>query len=211
MLGRTYQKIITDAGYESEENYAYLADNKQQAYIKPANYERRKKGKFKKDISKRENMSYDRVRDEYTCANSKKLREVRSETRVSKSGYEIEVTVYACEECGGRPLRERCTTSKKNRQMEVSKKLLAFREASRANIASEERVLLRVNRLIQVEGAFGVTKADGQFRRFFTRGKAGISGELFLVYFGYNVNKLHHKIQQGRCGRSLHPLKQKAS
>jgi hypothetical protein len=25
------------------------------------------------------------------------------------------------------------------------------------------------------------------------------------------VNKLHHKIQQGRCGTSLHPLKQKAS
>jgi hypothetical protein len=24
-------------------------------------------------------------------------------------------------------------------------------------------------------------------------------------------NKLHHKIQQGRCGKSLHPLKEKTS
>jgi hypothetical protein len=32
-----------------------------------------------------------------------------------------------------------------------------------------------------------------------------------LVCFGYNVNKLHHKIQQGRCGKSLHPLQEKAS
>jgi hypothetical protein len=95
--------------------------------------------------------------------------------------------------------------------MEVSKKPPAFREASRANITGEEGILLRVNRSIQVEGAFGVTKEDGQFRRFFTRGKAGVSSELFLICFGYNVNKLHHKIQQGRCGTSLHRLKQKAS
>jgi hypothetical protein len=92
-----------------------------------------------------------------------------------------------------------------------SKKLLAFREESEADITSEEGILLRVNRSIQVEGAFGVTKEDGRFRWFFTREKAGVSGELFLVCFGYNVNKLHHKIQQGRCGTSLHRLKQKAS
>jgi hypothetical protein len=36
------------------------------------------------------------------------------------------------------------------------------------------------------------------------------TGKLFLL-FGYKVNKLHHKIQQGRCGKSLHPLKEKAS
>jgi transposase len=211
MLGTAYEKIVADAGYESEENYTYLVENEQQAYIKPTNYERMKTKKFREDISKRENMKYDDSRDEYTCANGKKLGVVRSETRVSKSGYESEVTVYAGEDCCGCPVRERCTTSKTNREMEVSKKLLAFREASRVNISSEEGILLRVNRSIQVEGAFGVTKEDSQFRRFFTRGKAGVSGELFLLCFCYNVNKLHHKIQQGRCGTSLHPLKQKAS
>jgi transposase len=205
MLGRSWGKIVADAGYESEENYAYLEENKQEAYIKPANYDRMKRGKFKKDISRRENMGYDGIRDEYTCANNKKPRAVGSETRVSKSGYEREVTVYACEGCGGCPVREGCTASKKNREMEASKKLVAFREASRANITSEEGIVLRVNRSIQVEGAFGVTKADGQFRRFFTCGTAGVRGELFLVCFGYNVNKLRHKIQQGRCGKSLHP------
>jgi hypothetical protein len=56
------------------------------------------------------------------------------------------------------------------------KKLLACREASRANITSEEGILLRVNRSIQAEGAFGGTKEDGRFRRFMTRGKAGVRG-----------------------------------
>jgi hypothetical protein len=211
MLGRRYKSITADAGYESEENYAYFEEKKQKGYIKPANYERRKTKKFREDISERENMGYDRIRDEYTCGNGKKLPAVRTETRVSKSGYKSEVTVYACQECEGCPLRERCTASKENRRLEVSKKALAVRAESEANIKSEEGIVLRVNRSIQAEGAFGVTKEDGHFRRFFTRGKAGVSCELFLVSFGYNVNKLHHKIQQGRCGTSLHRLKQKAS
>jgi hypothetical protein len=128
--------------------------------------------------SLRENMAYDETRDEYTCGNNKTLRAVGTETRVSKSGYESEVTVYACGNCGGRPLRERCRASKKNRETGVSKKPAAFREASRVNITSEEGILLRVNPSIQAEGAFGVAKEDGRFRRFMSRGKAGVRGEL---------------------------------
>jgi hypothetical protein len=46
MLGRKYTSVTADAGYESEENYVYLAGNEQKAYIKPVNYERRKTRKF---------------------------------------------------------------------------------------------------------------------------------------------------------------------
>jgi hypothetical protein len=137
MLGRTYRKIIANAGYESGENYAYLEENKQDEYIKPTNYEGMKRGN-KKDISQRENMAYEGIRDEYTRGNGKRLRAVRTETRMSKGGYEREITVYACEECSGCPVRERCRASKKNRETGVSKKLLACREASRVNITREE-------------------------------------------------------------------------
>jgi hypothetical protein len=92
--------------------------------------------------------------------------------------------------------------------MEVSKKFLGYRAESLARITGAEGILLRVNRSIQVEGAFGVAQEDHHFRRFLTRGKAGVSGELFLLCFGYNVNKLHHKIRQDRRGAALHPLKQ---
>jgi hypothetical protein len=124
-------------------------------------------------LSKRENMAYNGKRDEYTCVNNKKLRAIGKETRLSKNGYESEVTVYECEGCEGCPLRERCTASQKNRRMGVSKTLLVLRGESEANIKSGEGILLRVNRSIQVQGAFGVTKEDRRFRRFFTRGKAG--------------------------------------
>jgi len=53
-----YQEIVADAGYESEENYAFLKANDQEAYIKPQNYEIAKTRKYKKDISRRENRFY---------------------------------------------------------------------------------------------------------------------------------------------------------
>ena len=66
---------------------------------------------------------------------------------------------------------------------------------------------MRRNRSIQVEGAFGVLKQDYGFRRFLTRGKIHVSVEMLLLCLGYNVHKLHHKIQQNRCGQQLHTQK----
>lgn len=71
-LGVTYKNIIADSGYESEENYIYLEEQNQTYYIKPQTYEKWKKRSFKNDISKRENMAYDKEKDEYTCHNDKK-------------------------------------------------------------------------------------------------------------------------------------------
>ena len=67
--------------------------------------------------------------------------------------------------------------------------------------------MLRTNGSIQVEGAFGVLKEDHSFRRFLTRGKKNVKIEFTLLYFGYNINKFHNKIQQDRCGMLLHEVK----
>ncbi|MDR2741850.1 MAG: transposase [Treponema sp.] len=71
-------------------------------------------------------------------------------------------------ELRGCPMREQCTKSKMNRRMEVSKKLLACRKASRSNISNEEGKLLRINRSIPAEGTFGIEKKDYHFRWFMT-------------------------------------------
>ena len=47
-----YMKIIADAGYESEENYLFLENNGQIAFIKPMNYEISKTRKYKNDIGR---------------------------------------------------------------------------------------------------------------------------------------------------------------
>ena len=67
-----------------------------------------------------------------------------------------------------------------------------------------------MNRSIQVEGAFGVLKNDYEFQRFLLRGKTKVKLEILLLYMGYNLNKLHAKIQNERIGSHLFPVKETA-
>jgi transposase len=206
-LGTKYTNIIADSGYESEENYLYLEGTKQKYYIKPQSYEQWKKRSFKKDISKRENMQYDSEKDQYTCVNGKKLNPVGTTHRTSSTGYQSEITIYECENCSDCQKKHKCTKAKGNRKMQVSKIFIEKRQKSYENIISDKGILLRVNRSIQVEGAFGVLKNDHYFNRFLTRGKNNVKTEFLLLCLGYNVNKLHLKIQNDRCGKELHQLK----
>ena len=64
-----------------------------------------------------------------------------------------------------------------------------------------------MNRSIQVEGAFGVLKNDYGFQRFLLRGKTKVKLEILLLCFGYNINKLHVKIQNDRLGSHLFDAK----
>ncbi len=202
-LGRSYEDVTADAGYESEENYSYFEGRTTECYIKPQNYERSKTKKYKSNMALRENMAYDPDLDEYTCQAGKRLRAVYVGKRKSKSGFESEITYYECESCEGCPHKKSCTRSKGNRKLQVSKKFIQQRKQSLERITSEKGALLRMNRSIQVEGAFGVIKQDYGFRQFLLRGNKKVLAEILLVAMGYNVNKLHNKIQQNRTGRQL--------
>ena len=58
-----------------------------------------------------------------------------------------------------------------------------------------------MNRSIQVEGAFGVIKQDYGFRQF-SSWTPESSGGILLMAMGYNINKLHSKIQKNRTDSS---------
>ena len=176
-------------------------------YIKPQTYEKWKKRSFKQDISKRENMGYDAERDTYTCHAGRKLLPLYVKKQKSKNGYESEVTVYECTDCSGCPCKEKCTKAKGNKRLYVSKNFIEHRQISYENIMSETGIKYRMNRSIQVEGAFGVLKNDYDFQRFLLRGKTKVKLEILLLCFGYNINKLHAKIQNDRLGSHPFPLK----
>ena len=206
-LGFRYPSVTADSGYESEEAYEYLSEARQKPYIKPQSYEKWKKRSFKQDISKRENMSYDKGTDTYTCHAEKKLKAVAVRKQKSKSGYQSEVTIYECEDCGGCPYKEKCTKAKGNKKLYLSKNFLEKRRESYENILSEKGIRYRMNRSIQVEGAFGVLKNDYGFQRFLLRGKTRVKLEILLLCLGYNLNKLHAKIQNERTGIHLFEVK----
>lgn len=206
------QRIVADAGYESEENYSYFEGLPHtNAYIKPANHEQKKRKKYRTDPGRRENMAYDAEKDEYTCANGKHLKLEQVKSQKNKKGFSTETSVYRCEDCQGCPLKEKCIrkgTSKKpledrTKSLYVNKNFLRQREEMEQRITSEEGCILRVNRSIQAEGSFAMTKEDMQFRRFLTRGKYNVTVEWFLLCFAYNLLKLHHKAKTGRLGTHL--------
>lgn len=206
-LQQKFSNVVADAGYESEENFVFLENNNQTSFIKPQNYEVIKKSNFKKDIGKRENMEYDKNLDEYTCYNNQKLRPIGRKARTSKSGYKSDVTIYECDDCSSCEYKEKCTRASGNKRVQVSKIFAQKRHQSLINIGTPEGIRLRVNRSIQVEGAFGVLKEDYRFRRFYTRGMENVKIEFILLSLGYNINKLHNRIQNDRCRVSLHEVK----
>lgn len=50
-------------------------------------------------------------------------------------------------------------------------------------------------------------KEDMNFRRYLYRGKENVTAQSVILAIGYNINKLHHKIQNGRTGQHLFALK----
>jgi transposase len=202
--GRRHETVTTDAGYESEENYAYLQCNGQLCFIKPSNYEQQKKQSYRKNRYLRENMPYDPAADAYTCPAERQLVREGTLKRKSQSGYEAELCVYACESCEGCSQKALCTKAKGSRRMEYSKAFAHFRERTLRDIQSPRGILLRMNRSIQVEGAFGVLKEDFGFRRFLLRGKANVFTEALLMAFSYNIRKLHAKMRNNRLQSLLH-------
>jgi transposase len=120
------------------------------------------------------------------------------------------VTVYECEDCSGCPYKEKCTKARGNKRLYVSKSFLEKRQESYGNILSETGIRNRMNRSIQVEGAFGVLKNDYEFQRFLLRGKTKVKLEILLLCMGYNINKLHSKIQKDRIGSHFFSIKETA-
>lgn len=210
-----YKNIITDAGYESEENYLFLEGNGQIAFIKPANYEISKTRKYKNDIGKIDNMKYNEEGDFYTCKNDKKLVVDHIRHSKSKTGYVSEKTIYKCENCAGCPHKSGCIKGnnckipleKRTKTLQVAKTFIEQRKADLERIVSDEGKLYRMNRNIQAEGSFGDIKQDMQFRRYLTKGKANVLAESTLLAIARNINKLHNKIQNGKTGTHLFSLK----
>lgn len=124
-------------------------------------------------------MGYNAETDTYICRNGEQLKPTGIIHRKSATGNESKVTVYDCEDCTGCLYKEKCTKAKVNRRMQVSKTFVEKRQVSYKNIMTDEGTKLRMNRSIQVEGAFGVLKNDYGFNRFLTCGKNSVKQNLF--------------------------------
>ena len=210
--GYKISKEIVDSGYESEENYCWFEEEgRPELYVKPSNHDQQKKKKYRTDISRRENMSYNAEENTYTCANGKVLKETYEKHNKTKSGFQTTTSVYECDSCDQCPMKGNCIKAggskkpleERHKVLYVCKRFQRQREAMEKKISSEEGKLLRVNRSIQAEGSFAYIKEDLNFRQFLLRGKEKVEAEWLLFSLALNILKLHHKIQNNRLGTGL--------
>lgn len=176
------------------------------SYIKPHNYEKMKQRKSRQFVGRAENMAYRPETGEYIYKNGKRLKPVGTNVTKNKTGYSFRITVYACGSRAGCNYRADCTKAREGnrKRLYISRDFQQYRRQTLKNIANETGKPLRMNRSIQVEGAFGAIKRDHSFRRFLTRGQEKVKIEFLLLNISCNVNKLHNKRERNRVQEYLH-------
>ena len=115
----------------------YLAENKQESYIKPQNYEQTKKNKNKKKKHPyaKYNFEYNEETDTFTCPGGETLTLRGEKKSKSGTGYESKKGVYYTEKCHQCPHRDQCTKSKDGiRKLEHSKLFHKYSRQSLDNI-----------------------------------------------------------------------------
>ena len=152
-------------------------------------------------------MSYYALGDYYLCKAGRMLVSVGTAEERTKDGTVRQVTRYRCEDCCDCPHRAVCCKAKDPltpKELSICREFEAYRQESLARITTPEGKLLRVNRSIQSEGAFGQLKHNRGFVRFLTGGTVKVSTELYLLALSQNLLKRMAKCNKGK--RETHLL-----
>jgi hypothetical protein len=187
--------VIADAGYGSEENYAYLEGEEVKSYVKYNTFDREQRKTRRQGMFQEDDFVYDAAQDEWICPAGRRLTYRSTELQPTNSGYEIERRRYESEGCGGCPLRSQCTRGEGNRQLEVSFELRRMRGQARDNLLSDKGKALRSRRGVEVEGVFGRLKHNWGFRRFLLRGREKVQIEWGLLCIAHNLAKMTSLLQ----------------
>ena len=128
-LGQLPQNVVTDAGYGSEENYAYLEQHKLGNFVKYNTFYQdthhyRKTELIRKHQFRAENFGYDPDKDEFICPAHQRLHFQYASNYTTDNGYRTDRRDYECFQCGQCPLKSECTKAKGNRKIRISFRLL---------------------------------------------------------------------------------------
>lgn len=189
-LGRLPRNVIADAGYGSEENYAYLQQQGVESYIKYNTFHLEQKTRRKKNRFLASRFPYDQETDTFRCPADRRLVYRYTSQRRTENGYLTQRRNYECESCEDCALKPDCTRSPGNRWIQVSFPLERMQATASRNLLSERGKALRSKRATEVESVFGRLKHNWGFRRFQLRGLEKVKIEWGLLCIAHNMTKL---------------------
>ena len=184
------RNIIADAGYGSEENYDYVDRNNIGNYIKYNNFDYEKTNEYKKKNFISDRFVYNQEKDQYQCPSGQILDFEYIKKAQTDNGYKSERIVYKSRCCEGCQYREKCCKGANNRTIEISPKLIEYKNTARKNLESETGKILRTKRGVDVESVFGQIKHNNQFRRFYSKGLKNVNTEWGIMSIAHNIKKM---------------------
>ena len=192
----TYHKYplypVADAGYGSLNNYIYCQEHGMEKYMKFTMFKKETEDKEYRENPYRAVNFPINENGNPMCPNGKEFHYLYSRpVRGNKYGRTEEV--YECEGCNGCLHREKCCNGEGNRTIHLNEELTSYHQEVLHNLNSIQGALLRMNRSIQAEGAFGIIKWNRSYKRARRRGLKGVILELSLISCGFNLHKYHLK------------------
>lgn len=189
------KKVVADAAYGSEENYAYLKDHQVGNYLKYNSFYQdthhyRNPDVIRKHQFRADHFGYDAEKDQFICPAKQRLSFLYTSKNKTVHGYESERRHYGAQGCNECPLKGECTKAKDNRQIQISFQLIEYRKEARENLTTELGRRLRAERCVEVETVFGQIKHNMGFRKFHLRGLDKVKTEWGLVCIAHNMRKL---------------------
>ncbi len=189
LLGTLPPTVIADAGYGSEENYAYLERKGLTPLVKYGTFHKEQSRAWQRDVSRLENWHYDDTKDEWVCPNGQRLTfQYESKTRTG-GGYPTRLRHYRSPDCGGCPFRGQCTRAAGNRERRVSMPFQRAKQKAKEHLLSEAGRRLSVRRMTEVESVFGQIKHNRGFRRSLLRGLPKVTLEVRWLCLAHNLLK----------------------
>lgn len=136
----------------------------------------------------RKGFVFDNERNEYVCPMGKRLVQHQKGKKDDK-GREADITVYLCWECGGCPIRQKCTTSERGRSVKRHPNH-EWREMYKERMNQSGNKSLIAQRKGVVEHIFGTIRLYMGAVPLLLRGLTGVGIETDLYVQAYNFRRL---------------------
>jgi hypothetical protein len=193
--GHMASTVVADSGYGSEENYRFMEENGIRAYVKYNYFHMEQKRAFRDNPFRIENLHYNAEGDYFVCPMGQHMRRVGTRHEKTESGYIVEMAAYRAQRCHGCPLRPKCYRKKRgNREIEVSHRLIAYKQKARENLNSEKGLEHRSRRPIEPEAVFGQMKNNMHYKRFRHFGKDKVTMDFAFFAIAFNIKKMAAKM-----------------
>lgn len=195
-FNKTYGKYpkypVADAGYGSFNNYLYCEEHGMEKYMKFTMFKKESEDKtYRDDPYRAVNFAIGKNGNP-VCPNGKEFRFLYNRT-VKGNNYGRTEELYQCEDCSHCSHKEKCCKSDRNRIIRLNEELTGFHKEVLSNLNSVHGALLRMNRSIQAEGAFGTIKWNKAYSRVRRRGLKSVILEISMISCGFNLHKYHLK------------------